>query len=832
MLPLLLDLKYAVRQLRKSPGFTATAVLMLAFGIGATTAVFSIVEGVLLRPLPFADPERLVILGDHLGGTDWGQSTGSVAPVTAPEIGTYARDTRAFASMGGYTLVASYELTGAVQPAQVSIARVGAGVFATLGVAPLLGRVYTTAEEEERQHVTVLSYETYRSRFHGDPSVVGTKIQLDRRPYIIVGVMPESFEFPLVPGRLNRSEMWIPLSPSVRELTQGAATWGFALVARLKPGVTPEQAQSDAERVAQEIQQGFKADMASMHITAVVSPLQSLMVARARPLVRTLFLAVAVVLLIACANLAGLLLVRAIRRQREIAVRIALGAPAFTLLRQVLLESLAISVTGGLLGTGVAAGAILAGSRLLPESLPRLNEIGLNWKVACFGLVLAILTGLVCGLAPAFAALHTNVNASLKEGGRSGSAGGSHGRLRSALVVVEIAIALMLLTASGLLLRSFARMSAVELGFEPEHVTTALYSLPAKQYESQSQIDSFTNELLRRLGQLPGAEAAAIATGLPASGVTSDESFVLEGYALPRGVAMTLAALTQVKGEYFHAMGIPLLRGRFFNDGDRKNTQLVVIVNHSFAERYWPHQDAIGKRLHLGTKEMQLPWMTVVGEIADVKLISPEADAGDQFYEPLDQAEVAWGSFGTAADKNGDSGYVVLRSALPGEQMENAMAATARSIDPLLPLTQMQTMTQAVSDSESSRRFNTVLIGGFAVAAVLLAVLGIYSVISFSVAARVQEMAIRMALGSRRADIVRLILASGARLAAMGCVLGLGGAAAVSGVLRSLLFGVSPFDPLVLILATVAIFLLALAAAAVPAQRAASVDPMQALRSE
>lgn len=832
MHPLLLDLIFAVRQLRKSPGFTATAVLMLAFGIGATTAIFSIVEGVLLRPLPFADPDRLVILGDHLEGTDWGQSEGSVAPVTAPEIRTYARDTRAFASMGGYSLVASYELTGAVQPAQVNAARVGAGVFTTLGVPPLLGRVYTDQEEEQRQRVTVLSYETYRSRFHGDPSVVGTKIQLDRRPYIILGVMPEGFEFPLVPGRLNRSEMWIPLSPSVRELTQGAAIWGFAMVARLKPGVTPEQAQSDAERVAQEIQQGFKADMASMHITAVVSPLQSLMVARARPLVRTLFLAVAVVLLIACANMAGLLLVRAIHRQREIAVRIALGVPSFTLLRQALLESLVVSAAGGLLGTGFAAAAIVAGRKLLPESLPRLNEIGLNWKVACFGLALAVLTGLLCGLAPAFAALHTNVNAALKEGGRSGSAGGNHGLLRSALVVVEIAIALMLLTASGLLLRSFAQMSAVELGFEPEHVTTALYSLPAKQYESQAQIDLFTNELLRRLVQLPGAEAAAIATGLPASGVTSNQSFVLEGYAMPRRVAMTLAALTQVKGEYFRAMGIPLLRGRFFNDGDRKNTQLVVIVNRSFAQRYWPHQDPIGKRLHLGTKEMQLPWMTVVGEIADVKLISPEADAGDQFYEPLDQAEVAWGSFGTEADKNGDSGYVVLRSALPAEQMENAMAATARSIDPLLPLTQMQTMTQAVSDSKNSRRFNTVLIGGFAVAAVLLAVLGIYSVISFSVAARVQEMAIRMALGAQRADILRLILASAARLAVIGCVLGLGGAAAVSGVMRSFLFGVSPFDPVVLILAAAAIFLLALAASALPAQRAASVDPMQALRSE
>jgi putative ABC transport system permease protein len=543
-------------------------------------------------------------------------------------------------------------------------------------------------------------------------------------------------------------------------------------------------------------------------------------------------MAVAVVLLIACFNLAGLMLVRAIRRQREVAVRQALGASAAALLRQAMLESLLLSLSGGLLGLTLAALALRVGRSLLPQSLPRINEIALNWNVVGFALLLAVSTGLLCGLAPAFAALRTNVNATLKEGGRSGTAGGGHARLRSTLVVTEIAIALVLLTASGLLLRSFEKMRSVDLGFRPEHVTTAGYSLPQKQYAKQPAVNAFNDELLRRLRQLPGVTNVGLTSFLPASGNNNNQTFVVEGYAPPKGANMNLATVAQVTGDYFPSMGIPLLRGRYFTDADKAGAQLVMIVNQKLAQHYWPNQDPIGKRLRIGTAEMKTPWLTIVGEVADVKLSSPDEPTKEEYYGPVDQAEEEIGSLGSPDDLNGNGGYIVLRSALPPEQMENALRATVASIDPQLPLTQVQTMEQAVSESEAPRRFNTVLISSFAFAAVLLAVLGIYSVIAFSVASRVQEMAIRMALGSQRSEIIRLILVSGAKLAAFGCVLGLAGAAANSTLLSSLLFGVSPFDPLVLAFAAVGVLLLALSASMLPAFRAASINPMQALRGE
>jgi predicted permease len=496
-----------------------------------------------------------------------------------------------------------------------------------------------------------------------------------------------------------------------------------------------------------------------------------------------------------------------------------------------MLESLVLSVSGGILGIGLAVLAVGLGRNLLPETLPRVDEIHLNWAVVGFALLLAVLTGLFCGLAPAFAALRTNVNASLKEGGRSGSADASHTRLRSALVIAEIAVAMILLTASGLLLRSFEKMSAVDLGFRPEHVTTAVYSLPRRQYANQAQVDTFNNMLLLQLRQLPGVEDAGLTSTLPATG-DGIESFVAEGYIDPRGPDQTAASPSQVIGDYFRAMGIPLRHGRLFTEADNATSQLVVIVNHEFAQHYWPRQDAIGKRLRIGTQKQPTPWITVVGEVADAKLTSPDADASEQFYLPVAQLEKDIGPFAQPTDLNGNAGYIVLRSALPPEQMENALRKAVRSIDAQLPLTQVQTMEQVVAQSEAPRRFNTVIISSFALVAGLLAVLGIYSVIAFSVASRVQEMAIRMALGSQRSDIMRLILQSGIKLAILGCALGLAGAAAVSGLLRSFLFGVSPFDPLVMILAAIAVFLLALLASALPARRAASVDPMQALRGE
>jgi predicted permease len=827
---LLFDLRFVLRQLRKSPGFSITAVLMLAFGIGATTAIFSIVEGVLLRPLPFPDPGRVMVLADRLEGAGIGDN-GEVG-VTVPDIRAYSRDTKAFDGLGGYVF-ARYELSGVGEAARVNAARMTAGIFSALAVQPELGRVFTVDEDEHSQQVVVLSYAIWKNRFNANPQILGTKILLDRKPYIVIGVMPRNFEFPMVSGQLNRTALWVPMSFTADELTPVAgANWSYHMVGRLKPGLSAAQAQGDAERVAQEIMSNYPPMMASLRIRSVVRPLQEETVEQTRPLLRTLFLAVAVVLLIACVNLAGLMLVRAIRRQREIAVRLALGARAVALLRQALLESLVLSLSGGLLGLALAAVALAVGKSLLPESLPRINEIALNWPVAGFALLLAVVTGLLCGLAPAFAALRTNVNSTLKEGGRSGSAGGGHARLRSTLVVAEIAIALVLLAASGLLLRSFENMRSVDLGFRPDHVTTASYSLPAKQYSTQAAINAFIDDLLRRLRQLPGVQAVGITNTLPASRAVGNETFVVEGYVPPKGANMNLATPLHVIGDYLPAMGIPLLRGRLFTLADKSGAPLVVVVNRKFAQHYWPGRDPIGRRFRIGTQEMQTPWLTIVGEVADVKLGSPDKPTNEQFFQPVDQEEDDVGSLASPDDLNGDTGFLALRSALPPESMENALRATVRAIDPQLPLTQVQTMEQAVSQSEAPRRFNTVLITSFACAAVLLAVLGIYSVIAFSVASRVQEMAIRMALGSQRSGIVRLILESGVKLAMVGCVLGLLGAAAASTLLRSLLFGVSPFDPLVLAAAAVGVLLLALAASTLPAFRAASIDPMQALRGE
>ena len=833
MQKLLFDLRFVLRQLIKSPGFAITAVLMLAFGIGATTAIFSIVEAVILRPLPFPESDRLMVLADRLAGVNLGGGGSDEAGVTVPDIRAYTRDTHGFTALGGYQ-GAGYELSGIGEPAQVNASRLTAGVFPALGVNPELGRVFTVDEDEHSQQVAVLSYATWVSRFHRDPQVLGKKILLDRKPFIVIGVMPPNFEFPLNAGQLNRTELWVPMSFTAPELTTAsAANWSYQMVGRLKPSISAKQAESDAETVAQEIMRNYPAMMANLHISAMVRPLQEETTEQTKPLLKTLFLAVAVVLLIACVNLAGLMLVRAIRRQREVAIRLALGARASALLRQAILESLVLSVTGGVLGLTLAAIALRVGKSVLPESLPRISEIGLNWYVVGFALALGVVTGLVCGLAPAFAAMRTNVNSNLKEGGRSGSEGGGHARLRSTLVVTEIAIALVLLTASCLLLRSFEKMRSVDLGYRPDHITTASYSLPQKQYATQPQVDTFNRELLRKLDELPGVTSTALTSMLPASGNNNNQTFVVEGYVPPKGADMNLATVSQVIGMFFPSMGISLLSGRFFTEADRHGSQLAVIVNHKLAQHFWPGQDPIGKRMRIGTPEMQTPWLTVVGEVADVKLSSPDEPSKEQYYVPVDQAEDTFGALANpATDLNGNGGFIVLRSTIPPEQMENALRAAVRSIDPQLPLTQVQTMEEAVSQSEGPRRFNTVLIGSFAFAAVLLAVLGIYSVISFTAASRVQEMAIRMALGSQRGAIVQLVLRSGTKLALVGCVLGLAGAAAASGLMRSLLFDVSPFDPFMLTAAALGVLLLAIAASALPALRAASIDPMRALRGE
>ena len=823
------ELRVAIRHLLKAPGFTATAVLMLALGIGATTAIFSIVESVLLRPLPFPHPERLVALSDILEGAAVGGN--GEAGVTAPDIRAYTRDTHSFENLGGYQQ-STYELSGIGEPAQVIGARLSGGVFLALGVAPLRGRFFTQQEDDLTDQVAVVSYGLWQSRMHGDPHVLGSKVLLDRKPYVVIGVMPRDFEFPLVPGHLNNSELWVPMSFTQQELTTGVGSWNYNMVGRLKGGITRAQAESDAEHVAQETVRNYPAFMASLHMRAVVRSLHEETVEQARQLVHTLFLATLVVLLIACANLAGLLLVRAIRRRREIALRMALGAPAGALLRQAILESLVLSVTGGVLGLGLAAIAVRVGASLLPETLPRMHEIGLDGQVVLFAIALSVLTGIVCGLPPAFAALRTSINETLKEGGRTGTAGAGHAWLRSALVMAEIAIALVLLAASGLLLRSFEKMRAVNLGFRPDHVLSASYSLPREQYPTQAAVDGFNHELIRRLDQLPGVKSAGLTSFLPASGNNSNTVFVAEGYVAPKGAGMNLATLVTVEGDYLQTIGVPLLSGRFFTPADTADTQLVAIVNHKLAQQCWPGSDPVGKRLRLGIQETNTPWVTVVGEVADVKEASPDVPSKKQYYEPVEQIGKAIGPFASPTDLNGNGGSIVVRTAMEPEPMGNVLRATVRSLDAQLPLSQVQSMEHAVSDSEAPRRFNTAVISAFASVAVLLAALGMYSVIAFSAALRTQEMAIRMALGSQRAGILGLVFASAAKLAIAGCAIGLAGAAAASRLLGSFLFGVSPFDPLVLTLATVFVLLLAWLASLVPAWRAASLNLMGVMRSD
>ena len=827
---ILQDTRYTFRQLRKSPGFTLTAILMLALGIGATTAIFSIVEGVLLRPLPFPEPDRLVTLGDVLEGSH--SSSRSHSSVTAPDIRNYMRDSERFSHLGGYRW-RLFELSGPGDPAAVNGTRMSGEVFAALDVRPLLGRTFTQQEDEEGQQVAVLSYGMWQNRFHGDANVLGSKILLYRKPYTVIGVMPRDFEFPLNQGRVNQSEFWLPLSLQPEEFTAGsAASWNARMVGRLKPGITAEQAQSDAQRVAQETMRDYPAFMSSLRIHAVVTPLQEDTVAQARPLVRTLFLAVIVVLLIVCANLAGLLLVRAIHRRREFAVRLALGARAATLLRQALVESMVLSMGGGAIGLALAVVALRLGVSQLPQTLPRANQIGLDWPVMLFALGLALLTGFTCGLAPAFAAIRTNVNETLKEGGRTGTSGSGHARLRSALVVTEIAVALTLLTASGLLLRSFQKMRDVELGFRPDHTLAALYILPHQHYGTQSAIDEFTRTLLNNLGQLPDVEAVGITSFLPAVGNNWGISFMIEGYIPPQGAGLNMASMSLVDGDPFEALGIRVLRGRVFTQSDNAGSPPVAIVNRKMAARYWPGQDPIGKCLRRGMPETSTPWMTVVGEVDDVALAARDAETMPQVYQPVTQTVASEGVLAAAGELSASDGWIVLRTRMAPEEMEGSLHAAVRQIDPQLPLYQMQTMENAISKSEAPRRFNTVLISSFAIAAVLLSVLGVYGVIGFSVALREQEMAVRMALGCRRSGVILFILSSGARLAAVGCGLGLLGAVAASRSLRSFLFEVSPFDPVVLALSATAMLLLALAASALPARRASSADPMLALRGE
>jgi putative ABC transport system permease protein len=823
MRALLQYLRFAFRQLRKTPSFTITVVLTLALGIGATTAVFSLVEGILLRPLPFQQPDRLVLLGDVL------RAQGGPG-VTAREIATYSAATTAFSSLGGYA-TAGYELSGGATPEQVNTGRFSAGVFSTLGVPPLLGRVFTQQEDDGHQPVAVISYALWLNRFHRDPQVLGNSIVLDRKAYSIIGVMPRDFEYPLVDGHLDQAQLWIPLNLSPEELSESqAGAWRYQIVGRLKEGVSLSQAVQDVDRVAKQAMRDFPPSMAAIQIHGDIKPLREDAVAGVRPLLRTLFFAVSIVLLLACLNVAGLLLVRAIRRRREYAVRLALGARSSVILRESVAEGLLLSVVSSVLGLAFAAAAIRATLHLLPESMPRIDSISIDGNVVTFALLLALATGALCSLAPAFAALRTNLIESLKEGAQTGSGAASHTWLRSALVVSEIAIAMVLLTVAGALLRSFQRMRAVDPGVQPDQVLVASYQLPLNQYSTYAAADRFNHAVVERLSNQPGMVAAGITSVIPSLSGFPLSTYTIEGQP-EEGWKLKFAMFATTYGDYFHAMGIPLLDGRTFSEEDKAGAPLVVIVNQSMAKHSWPGERAVGKRMHVGNPKKGLPWATVVGVVADARLGGRDEPAVDQWYSPVQQPAIFNGVDASETLPNPASGYLALRSALPPEQIKQTLRSSVASFDPLLAIEQVQPMSEAISNVEAPRRFNTYLISAFAAGALLLAITGIYAVVAFSVSLRTQEIAIRLALGAPRAGITRLVVISGAKLALLGCGLGVLGSLAVSRLVSGFLFDVSATDPLIYGAGVVVMMLMALLASAFPATRAASADPIDALRS-
>ena len=787
------DVRFATRQLRKSPGFTTIIILTLALGIGGTTAIFSLIEGILLRPLPFPDADRLVLLGDHIG-------VGPHTPVTAREIDVYSQATTAFSSIGGY-IGANYELSGSVSPIEVNAARVTAGVFPTLGVKPILGRVFTEQEEGSHQSVALISYALWVERYHRDRSVVGTSIQLDRKLYTILGVMPRRFTFPLETGRLDQTQLWVPMSLTTAELSDGqAGYWGYHIVARMKNGVTVSQAAQDANRVAQQIMRALPSAQSAIGIRGDATPLLEYDVAEVRPVLRTLFLAVSLVLLIACVNAAGLMLVRAIRRRREYAIRLALGARPATIIRESVMEGLLLGSAGGLLGLGLAAAAIRAALSLVPDSMPRVDSISIDTAVAAFAIALALATGALCSLVPAIAALRTNVTESLKESARTAT-GASHAWTRSALLVAEVSVALVLVTACGASLRSLHKTQAVDPGFRADHVLAAGYQLPAQQYGTQQSAEAFSRLVLERLSSKLGMVNVGISSALPASGIYGGSGYTIEGESEATW-KLQLAMFSVIYGEYFRAMGISLREGRYFTAEDRANSLPVVIVNESMARHRWPGQGAIGKRLHAGGPKNPLPWVTVVGVVGNTKLGSRDEPDSDQWYVPTEQP--------ATLNSTSDSGYIVLRSSVAPEQMTKTLREAVAEVDPQLALQPIETMTDVMSASEAPRRFNTDLITAFAVAALVLAVTGIYAVVAFSVSLRRHEISVRMALGSQRSGIARLVLLSAAKLAFAGYILGVLGSLAVSRLVSSFLFEVSATDPFIYIAGVALMMLVAI----------------------
>jgi predicted permease len=812
---LLQDIRYGLRMLLKAPGFTAVAVITLALGIGGNTAMFSVVDAVLLKPLAFPHSERLISVNE----TD-SRRPGKPDTFSYPDFFDYRAQNHTFEGMASYR-DASFNLTGVGQPQHLEGEVVSSDFFSVLGVTPALGRGFRREEEQAGRWVVVLSHQLWQSQFGSDRGIIGRTITLDNRAYSVIGVAPAGFEFPL---QYPAPQLWGGLArdadpnggmPATAPSNRGAHF--VSAIGRLKPGVTLASAQADTDVIAQRLAHQYSDSNTRRTVSMLIPELQRL-VGDVRPALLVLLAAVGFVLLIACANVANLLLAHASKRQREITVRAALGAPRRRLIRQLLTESLLLGVVGGGLGLGLANWILVAIVHFEGGNIPRLEQVGLNLPVLGFTGLVSVAASLLFGLAPAWHTARTNLAETLKEGGRSAAGAAGSNRLRAGLVIAETAIGVVLLVGAGLLLRSFVHLIRVDPQFNPHHLLALSFNLPSSHY-NDAQVVNFYDRLLPRLRALPGAEEVAAAWPLPFSGDDATISFEIQGRPSPPG-QHPFADLAVVSPGYFHTMGIALLKGRDFSQRDQTNSPHVVIVSQSFARQYFPNQDPIGQRMQPGIGEEKAPMREIVGVVADIKHGSLSDDFAPRYYLPYSQ-----GMFGPPLS-------IVLRSAGKPVAQLDAVSNAIHGMDKELAVYGVHTMDEMMSNSANQPRFDTFLLSLFAAVALLLTAIGLYGVMAYSVVQKTHEIGIRMALGADPADLLGMVLRRTFVLVNAGLGVGIVIGLAVTRLLAGMLFAVHPLD--LPTYAGVAVVLLGvgLLAGYVPARRASKVDPMVALRYE
>ena len=815
------DVRYAVRQLRKSPGFATVAILTLALGIGASTAVFSLVDAVLLKPLPFPHAEQIVFpwrlpkqrVNLGFDTNPWGRV----------DFLYFQRHAQAFSAMGAF-LSGSFNLTGSGNPVRLDGLRASAGFFPSLGVTPALGRTFTDAEDRPgAAHEVILADSLWRAQFGADPGVLGRSIQLNGEAYTVIGVMPRGFAFPQASEMppvftfAPRVQLWVPLALNRGSIIPNESD-ELAIIGRMKPGVTLAQAQADMDLMGKRLESGRPNGAGGFR--SRVTPLTRQAAGDTREPLLLLLAAVGLVLLIAASNVAGLLLTRSLARTRELTVRAALGAAGARLMRQVLTESLVLAAAGGALGVGLAEGAIRAVQALAPAGIPRLGEAGLDFRVLAFALAVMVVTGLLFGLAPALSARRDNLAGALRDGGRRSGVAPSAQRTRNALLVAQIALALVVVISTGLLARTLNRLLRVDPGFQAAHVLTFQLTLPGEQYPDQAHIVRVYQNVLERLRALPGVQAAGVTETVPMDGATESTTIRLSDHPTSSSMDIPMANYTMVSPGYFAAVGTPMVRGRGFLNSDSASSRPVAVVSAALARKYWPVQDAIGKRI--APRGVIFPDEIVVGVAADVKRLSLREAPPPEMYVPYTQ--MVWPPLLTM--------NVVLR----GNGTASGLAARARdavhAVAPELPVAGVRTLAGIVDDSLAPARFAVFLLSAFAGIALLLAAVGMYGVIAYNVAQRTPELGVRIALGARPGSLFQMVLAQGGRIAGWGVGLGLVAALGVSRLLRGFLYGVQATDPLTFAGVAILLALVALAACYLPARRAMRVDPIVALREE